>query len=338
VEKGKKALILGDWDADGVVATALLVYSQEIIHKYPLEADVDVEKIPVDPDRLKFLLGRLSGSYNYVYFLDIPYSEAVSGIVKLLKQHFGVERAAIVDHHIASVQKINELKSIFDEVLVDYKKPSSVLLYEELVKRGISVHTKLKEFVEVIKYMDAGRRIPERYMKLFELAKMISKALTAIRNEELWEKTVKWLADPTPSPIPLNEQTWITVKRVIEERDREVTDTAMRLALGAVKVGDFRFVDARGLWKKRGATALASKLSLILKAPVIMLAGTNRGYSLLIIKASGGRAFRVAKFLLAEGVAQDIAGHPNLAIVRVSKDIDKKSLIELLYQALYYTS
>jgi len=338
VEKRKKVLILGDWDADGVVATASLVYSQEILRKYPLEGDVDVEKIPVDPDRLKFLLGKLGGSYNYVYFLDIPYSEAVSGIVKLLKQHFGVERVVIVDHHIASVQKINELRSIFDEVLVDYKKPTSVLLYEELVKRGISVHTKLKEFVEVIKYMDAGRRIPEKYMKLFELAKMISKALTAIRNEELWEKTVKWLADPTPSPIPLNEQTWITVKKVIEERDREVTDVAMRLALGAVKVGDFRFVDARGLWKKRGATALASKLSLILKAPVAMLAGTNRGYSLLIIKASGGRAFRVAKFLLAEGVAQDIAGHPNLAIVRVPKDIDKKSLIELLYQALYYTS
>ncbi|MEM3993680.1 MAG: phosphoesterase, partial [Desulfurococcaceae archaeon] len=180
--------------------------------------------------------------------------------------------------------------------------------------------------------------IPSRLMKLFEIAKMISKALTAVRSEELWLKTINWLADPTPVPMPLTESTWSTVKKAIEERDKEVTEVAMQLAVAAVKVGDFRFIDARHVWKKRGATALASKLSLVLKAPVVMLAGTNRGYALLIIKASGGRAYRVAKYLLAEGIALDIAGHPNLAIVRVAKDIDKKNLIDALYNALYYAS
>jgi len=338
VEKKRKILVLGDWDADGVVATALLTYSQEYAKKYPVEGDVELVKQPIDPDRLRYLLSQVKESYEIVYFLDTPYSEVLDGVVKLLRQHFGVGRVVFVDHHIASVQRVGGLRKVFDEVLVDYRRPTSVILYDEIARRGVNIHSKLREFVEVIKYMDAGKRIPGKYMKLFELAKMISKALTAVRNEELWLKTINWLADPSPSPMPLNESTWNTVKKVIEERDREVREVAMKLAIGAVKIGDLRFIDARHVWRKRGATALASKLALILQAPVAMLAGTNRGYSLLIIKASGGRAYRIAKFLLAEGVANDIAGHPNLAIVRVDKDIDKKNLIELLYQALYYSS
>ncbi|MEM0001371.1 MAG: phosphoesterase [Desulfurococcaceae archaeon] len=337
-EQKQKVLILGDWDADGVVATALLTYSQEYAKKYPVQGNVDLVKMPIDPDRIKYILSQIKESYNIVYFLDIPYSEILGNITKLMKTHFGVNRTVFVDHHIASVQKINDLKNIFDEVIVDYRKPTSVLIYEELIKHNVPIHPKLKEFVEVIKYMDAGKRIPSRLMKLFEIAKMISKALTAVRSEELWLKTINWLADPTPVPMPLTESTWSTVKKAIEERDKEVTEVAMQLAVAAVKVGDFRFIDARHVWKKRGATALASKLSLVLKAPVVMLAGTNRGYALLIIKASGGRAYRVAKYLLAEGIALDIAGHPNLAIVRVAKDIDKKNLIDALYNALYYAS
>jgi hypothetical protein len=315
-----------------------LTYSQEYAKKYPVEGDVELVKQPIDPDRLRYLLSQVKESYEIVYFLDTPYSEVLGGVVKLLRQHFGVGRVVFVDHHIASVQRVSELRKVFDEVFVDYRRPTSVILYDEIARRGVNIHSKLREFVEVIKYMDAGKRIPGKYMKLFELAKMISKALTAVRNEELWLKTINWLADPSPSPMPLNESTWNTVKKVIEERDREVREVAMKLAIGAVKIGDLRFIDARHVWRKRGATALASKLALILQAPVAMLAGTNRGYSLLIIKASGGRAYRIAKFLLAEGVANDIAGHPNLAIVRVDKDIDKKNLIELLYQALYYSS
>lgn len=337
-EKKQKVLVLGDWDADGVVATALLTYSQEYAKKYPIQGNVELVKMPIDPDRIKYLLSQVKDSFNLVYFLDIPYSEILANITKMMKNHFGVERVVFADHHIASVQRISDLKSVFDEVIVDYRRPTSVLIYEELMKHNVPVHPKLREFVEVIKYMDAGKRIPDRLMKLFEIAKMISKALTAVRSEELWLKTINWLADPTPVPMPLNEATWSTVKKIIDDRDREVRDVAMRLAVAAVKVGDFRFVDARHVWKKRGATALASKLSLVLKAPVAMLAGTNRGYSLLIIKAPGGRAYRVAKYLLAEGIALDIAGHPNLAIVRVPKELDKKNLIDALYNALYYAS
>lgn len=337
-EKIKKILVLGDWDADGVVAAALIKYSQEYAKKYPLEESAVVDQIPVDSEKLKYLLSHVKNYYHTVVLLDVPYNDILANIAKILRKHFNVSKIYFIDHHIASIQKTSELNNVFDEVLVDHKKPTSAILYDELAKRGVNVHSRLREFVEVIKYMDAGKKIPSRLIKLFELAKMISKALTAVRNEELWIKTVNWLADPTPTPIPINDSVFSMVSKVVEERDKEIKEVAMRLAVTAVKVGDFRVIDARNAWKKRGTTALASKLSAILKAPVAMIASTNRGYSLLIVKAPGGRAYRVAKYLLAEGIALDIAGHPNLAIVRISKNTEIKKLVEVLHQAIYYVS
>lgn len=334
----KKVLVLGDWDSDGVISTALIEYTQKHLKKYPLEEDVEFHKTPVDPDRVKYILSQIKDNYYAVVFLDIPYSDTLGNIVKMLKLHFGVQQVIFVDHHIASLHRVNEVKSNFDVAVVDFRKPTAALLYDELVSKGIRVHDKLKLFVEVIKYMDSGKRVPSNLLKLFEMAKNISKALTAIRNEELWCRIVEWLADPSPSPMPLDESVWSIAKKVVEERDKEIKDVAMNLAVSAVKVGDLRFVDARYTWKKRGVTALASRLSLILKAPVALVAGTNREYALLILKVPNGRAYRIAKYLLAEGIAQDIAGHPNLAIVRIPKNIDKKTLIDALYQALYYAS
>lgn len=337
IEK-KKVLVLGDWDSDGVTAAALIEYTQKILKKYPIEEEVELHKLPVDPDRIKFLLSQIKTSYHTVIFLDIPFSETLEGIVKMMKLHFGVQKVVFVDHHIASLHRISRIKEVVDVAIVDSHEPAAALLYRDITFKGIRVHDKLKAFVEVIKYMDSGKRVPQNLLKLFEIAKNISKVLTAIRNEELWSRIVEWLADPTPSPAPLDEATWSKARKIIEERDKEIKEIAMDLAVGAVKVGDLRFVDARTAWKKRGVTALASKLSLILKAPVALVAGTNRDYALLVLKVPGGRAYRIAKYLLAEGIAQDIAGHPNLAIVRIPKDIDKKLLVDALYQALYYAS
>lgn len=333
-----RVLVLGDWDADGVVATALLIYAQEYVKTYPLEGDVRVDKIPVDPDKLKYIISLISEEYSVVVILDIPYSEVLGNVIRILKTHFGVSRVVFIDHHIASVQKHSEISKVVDEVIIDFKKPTSVLLYEELSKRGLKIHAKLSSFVEVVKYMDSGRKVPSKLMKLFEIAKAFSKVLTAMRSEELWVKIVEWLANPEPLPLPLDDAMWGKAREIIELRDREVSEAARDLAVTAVKVGDLRFIDARTRWKKRGATALASRLSSILKTPVAVLVNTNRGYPLLILKAPCGRAYRVAKYLLAEGIALDIAGHPNLAIVRISSSVDKSKLVEALYTALYYSS
>lgn len=333
-----RVLAAGDWDADGIVATALISYAQEKLGKYPLECQGVVDKTPVDPDRIKYFLPSINGSYDLVVFLDLPFNDTIRNICRMLKEHFGVRKIMYVDHHITSVQRSKEIEEVADTVLVDYRSPTSTLVYRELQAKGISVHQRLRSFVEVVEYMDMGKRVPNNYIKLFELTKMFSKALTVERDENLWVKIIDWLASPAPLPMPLDEKLWEKVKASIEQRDKEISDKAVELAVAAVKIGDLRFVDARNAWKKRGVTALASKVSSILKSPVALLANTNRDYSLLVLKASNGRAYRIAKFLVGEGVALDIAGHPNLAIVRLPKNIDKDELIQYLYKGIYYAS
>ncbi|MGC9181399.1 phosphoesterase [Thermogladius sp. KZ2Tp1] len=338
MEKPKRVLVAGDWDADGIVSAALLVYTQEKLSLYPLKSVSIVDRVPVDPDRLRYMLNSISAPYDLVVFLDLPYVPYTGNVLKMMKQHFGVGKIMYVDHHLSTLQHEEELRQIVDVLLVDHRQPTVGLLMDELSKNGIRVHKRLESFAMAVRYMDAGKRVPPEYMKIFEITKTISKALTAVRDDELWVKIVNWLADPTPLPMPLDEQVMARVKEVIDKRDSELREVAMSLAIEAVKVGDLRFVDARKKWKKRGATALASKLASILRAPVALLVDTNKNHSLLVIKASRGRAYRMAKYLVGEGVAYDIAGHPNLAIVRVEKEIDKKTVLDALQQALFYTA
>ncbi len=331
-----RVFIGGDWDADGLVATALLVYSQEKLGVYPLNTTAVVDKKPVDPERLRFIFGDLNGVYDLIVFLDLPYTNNVPRVLRILKKHFGVKKIMYIDHHISTIMNKEKLEEVADEVIVDRRNPTSAIVYRILSEKGVHIHSRLKTFVELVNYMDSGRRIPDNLMKLFELVKLISKALTIKRDVELWSKIVDWLASPTPLPLPLEEGVLKRVKDIVEERDRMVEEIATDLAVSAVKIGDFRFIDARSKWRYRGASALASKLASMLKAPVIVWVDTNKEYTLLVIKAFKGRAYRVAKYLLAEGIALDIAGHPNLAIVKIPRNVKNEEIREHLYRAVYY--
>ncbi|ABN70286.1 phosphoesterase, RecJ domain protein [Staphylothermus marinus F1] len=331
-----RVFVGGDWDADGVVAAALIVYSQEKLGMYPLKAKAIVDKKPVDPEKLKFIIGNFRGNYDLVILLDLPYTDTVPRVLKIIKQHFGVKKIMYIDHHLSTLTNKEKLKEVVDELIIDRRMPTAGIVEKLLVENGISIHSRLKSFVEVVKYMDSGKKVPQKYLKLFQITSMFSKALTAIRDEDLWVKIVDWLASPSPLPMPLSEGVMKKVKKIIEIRDKEIKEKALDLALSAVKIGELRFIDARSVWKHRGGTALASKISSILKAPVAVLIDTNKNYSLLIIKAPRGKAYRIAKFLIGEGLALDIAGHPNLAIVKIKKDPDKKVLIDKLREAEFY--
>ncbi len=332
-----RVFVAGDWDADGFVATALIVYAQEKLGVYPLKGRAVVDKKPVDPERIKFIFGDISGSYDLMVFLDLPYTDSVPNILKMLKNHFGIKKIMYIDHHLSTLNNRDKLIDVVDELVVDKSKPTSAIVYDILRRQGVSIHSRLKAFVDLVKYMDSGRRIPSDLMKLFELTKLISKALTIKRDVELWAKIVDWLASPTPLPLPLEEGVLRRVKEIVEERDKEINNIAVDLAVSAMRIGDFRFIDARNKWHYRGASALASKLASILKAPVIVWVGTSKEYTLLVIKAFGGKAYRIAKYLVGEGIAKDIAGHPNLAIVKIPKNISREELIEQLHRAVFYT-
>ncbi len=331
-----RVFVGGDWDADGLVSTALIVYSQEKLGEYPIKGRVFLDKKPVDPERLKFILSDIRIPYDMVILLDVPYTETVPRILWMLKHHFGVKKIMYVDHHLSTQTNAKKLEEIVDELIIDRRKPTALILHDILEERGIRITERLKAFVEVVGYMDTGRRVPDKYMKLFEIASLFSKAFNVVRDEKIWLRIVDWLASPTPLATPMDEKIIRKLKEVVDKRDEEVKQLALDLAMGARKVGSFRFIDARNKWKYRGGTALASKIHAILKAPVALLVDTSKEYTLLIVKAPRGTAFRVAKYFMGNGLALDIAGHPNLAIIKLPKNPDINEILEALLQAQYY--
>ncbi len=337
MKKMPRIFIGGDWDADGIVSTALLVYSQEKLGKYPIEGKAYVEKKPVDPERLKFLISEIRIPYDLVILLDLPYTPVIPRILWMLKKHFGAEKIMYIDHHVSTINAKKKLEEYVDVLLVDRNKPTAAIIYDELIKHGIRVTERLRSFVEVVKYMDTGKRVPAKYMKLFELASLFSKALTVTRNEKIWLKIVDWLSTPVPLTTPLDEKLIFQLKEIVKKRDEEVSRLALDLAVGARRVGNFRFIDARNKWRHRGGTALASKIAGILKAPVAVLVDTYKEYTLLILKAPGGQAYRIAKYFIGKGLASDIAGHPNLAIIKLPKNPNINDIIQTLYEAQYYS-
>lgn len=337
VKKMPRILVGGDWDADGMVATALLIYAQEKLCEYPVKGKVFLEKKPVDPERLKYILTELRTPYDLVVLLDLPYTDSVYRVLWMMKKHFGVGGIIYIDHHISTVNSVKKLREVVDELIVDRTKPTASILYEVLASRGIRVTDRLKAFVEVVTYMDSGKRVPEKYLKLFEIASLFSKALTVARDEKLWLKIVEWLSSPVPLTTPMDEKVIQKLKEIVRKRDEEIKQLAIDLAMGARKAGSFRFVDARTKWKHRGGSALASKIASILKAPVAVLVDTNKEYTLLIIKAPRGLAYRVAKYFVGIGLAMDIAGHPNLSIIKLPKNPNIDEIIEALIQAQYYS-
>jgi len=331
-----RVFIAGDWDADGIIASALLLYAQEKVGKYPIEGTAIVDLKPMDPERLRFLLKEVRANYDAIVFLDIPYIRGLENLLGILKRHFGVKKIIFIDHHISTLNNEIKLRKIVDELYVS-QEPTSTILYNILVEHGVKVTNKLKLFVETVSYMDRGLRVPKKYMKLYELTALFSKALTVKRDEDIWIQLVKWLANPMPIPMPLDKRILEEVKKAVAERDRELKEVAIDLAMSARKVGYIKFIDARKKWRKRGSTSLVSKIGRILKSPVAVLFSTTKGYPILIIKASRGAAYRIAKYLMGEGIAQDIAGHPNLAIVRLKNDVDMETLLKSLQKASFYT-
>ncbi len=335
-ERVKRVLIAGDWDADGVISAALVYYAQAKLGKYPYEAKAVVDMKPLDPERFTRILTSLDAMYDAVIMLDIPFFHRLPNILKLLKEHMGVGEIIFVDHHLSSHTNRRLLEKYVDKLILG-EQPTAAIIREELEKRGIRIPERLRMFVEVVTYMDSGKRVPQKYMKLFELVSKVSKALTVIRDEEIWEKFVLWLANPFPTQ--LDPRIFRRVEEAVKRRDEELKNLAIDLAMGARRIGDLRFIDARKKWKTRGGTALVSKISHVVKAPVAVLFDTRRNFMLLIIKAPGGRAYRIAKNLVGEGIAEDdIAGHPNLAIVRIRKDVSIEELVRALHKALYYAA
>ena len=326
--------VIADWDADGVTSAAMIYYAQSYRRVYPLRGRHDVALEPAGPrgfpDALNNIVGG-GGCPDALVVLDIPLTnnvyEVLSGFLRDCKE----TRLVYIDHHFSTIYMSKKLYELSEEVYLGHK-PTAMLTFNLLRSLGVRHMTpRLEAFMKAVGVLERGARpLTDAERNIVRLAASISKACTVLRDKELWQKLVKWLASPLPQDMPFDRKLVEKVVRIAEESDKEIMEKAKELAITARRIGYIRFIDARGKWSSRGSSALASKLYKVLKQPVALLIERDDGVKLLIIRSRGKGAYRVATGLVKEGIALDIGGHSGLAIVRLKEDIEMAELEKAL--------
>ncbi len=332
---GADVVVIADWDADGATSAAMIYYAQRYKGIYPLRgrSDVDVALYPSGPRGFPDALAKAVDGKpcpRALVVLDIPLADTVYTTLKKFVASCKDTRLIYIDHHYVTLHEQSKLYELSEEVLVGHK-PTAILTYNLLRSVGLRKLTpRLEAFMRAVGVLEKDRRPAPGEDKLVRLAASISKATTVLRDEGLWRKLVLWLASPLPSEYPFDMKLVERVLEVARKSDEEVEEAARMLAFEARRVGYIKFVDARGKWKGRGASALASKLYKILKQPVALLVERDDGVRLLIVRSRGESAYRIAVGLLREGVAENIGGHSSLAVARLRDDVSLERLLDAL--------
>ncbi len=331
--EGAPVVVIADWDADGATSAAMIYYAQRYKGVYPLRGGREVALYPSGPRGFPDALAKaVEGKVcpEALVVLDIPLADTVYGSLRSFLARCRGSRLIYIDHHFSTIHEAGKLYELTEEVLVGHK-PTALLTYKLLQSVGLRRLTpRLEAFMRAVGVLEKERRPQRGEDKLVKLAASISKATTVLRDEELWRKLVLWLASPLPSETPFDMRLVEKVLEVARRSDREIEEKAKMLAFEARRVGYIKFVDARGKWSGRGASALASKLYKILKQPVAVLVERDDGVRLLIVRTRGRSAYRLAVGLLEEGVAENIGGHSSLAVARLKPGVDIDRLLDVL--------
>lgn len=322
--------VIADWDADGVTSAAMIYYAQHYKRVYPLRGHYDVALEPAGPRGFPDALGHIvggGGCPDALVVLDIPLTSSVYDVLSNFLRECKETRLVYIDHHFSTIYMSKKLYELSEEVYLGHK-PTAMLTFNLLRSLGVRHMTpRLEAFMKAVGVLERGARpLTEAERRVVKLAASISKACTVLRDKEMWQKLVKWLASPLPQDMPFDRKLVEKVVKIAEESDREIMEKAKELAITARRIGYIRFIDARGKWASRGSSALASKLYKVLKQPVALLIERDDGVKLLIIRSKGRGAYRVATGLVKEGIALDIGGHSGLAIVRLKDDLDLPEL------------
>ncbi len=330
---GSPVVVIADWDADGATSAAMIYYAQRYKGVYPLRGSHDVALYPSGPRGFPDALARaVEGKRcpEALVVLDIPLADTVYSALKRFLGSCSGARLVYIDHHYATLHESSKLYELTEEALVGHK-PTAVLTYSLLQSMGLRKLTpRLQAFMRAVGVLEKDRRPVRGEDKLVRLAASISKATTVLRDEELWRRLVLWLASPLPAETPFDMKVVERVLEVAKRSDAEIEEKAKMLAFEARRVGYIKFVDARGKWSGRGASALASKLYKILRQPVAVLVERDDGVRLLIVRSRGESAYRLAVGLLREGLAENIGGHSSLAVARLADGVDLGRLLDAL--------
>ncbi|MEB3780628.1 MAG: hypothetical protein GSR85_10455 [Desulfurococcales archaeon] len=332
-------LIVADWDADGVVAAAIMLYAQERVGRFPVEERLKPDIMPSGPRSIAENLS--SGCWDHVVILDIPYTQEVELVIKRLREECN-SKIYYFDHHNSTIENMPKLEEEYNIFVVVGKSPTAVIVSRFLEGMGVKLTPRLGEFVKAVSVLEGGgKRQANISSGMVSVAASISKSLNQLRSKNAWIKYVQWLSNPIPfeiAAIKMGEDKINLVKygmEVSKKNDEELKDIAMELAMSAKNLGFIRFVDARDKWKRRGSSALTSAIYRILNAPVAALFEKDEGSRILIIRAGEGFAEEIMKSLHDMDIIDDIGGHGNIAVARLRDEVTIKRLETALRRAAF---
>ncbi len=333
-------VIIADWDADGVVASAQLVYVQERLGMFPVRSRIPVNLIPSGPRGFKEKVqGRC---WDHVLVVDIPFTSDVDdGLNSMLRSGCRF-KLYYFDHHRSTVESSGYMESVYNGLIVTGNYPTSVIVKNFLEKHGIRITPRLKLFVEAVTVIEGGRGNVQANERIVGIVAAISKHLNRTKDPSVWCKYVRWLADPIPFDdieLQLGREIPGLIDeslKVSKEADEELREIAMNLSMSAKRVGYVRLVDARGKWSSRGASALASAIHKIVGEPVVLVVDRMDGAILIVIRSSRGEAGRLVEMLHSLGLIEDKGGHENIAVARLSKNVSLSQLENMLLRLSPY--
>ncbi|MEB3844666.1 MAG: phosphoesterase [Desulfurococcales archaeon] len=348
--------IIADWDADGVVSAALLLYAQEVKGVFPLKKRTKVCLIPSGPRSITKI--KESGEcWPIIVILDIPYTQEVDEVLNHLKEHCG-SKIYYFDHHKTTIEAMPKIEEKYNVYVVVGRSPTSVLLQRFLEGLNVRITPRLREFVKAIAVLEGNKHLKKEVDAsegIVRLAASISKALNQTRSSEAWAKYVRWVSNPIPFEdikirvrTPRTEENNASTARkrsllkvgmeISQVSDKEVKEAARELAMSAKNLGYVKFVDARGRWEKRGSSALASAIYKIVNFPVAVLVEKEEGNRLLIIRSGRGEAESIMSELYKMGIVEDTGGHRNIAVARLKDIVTINMLERSLRKASFYAA
>ncbi len=330
--KSDDGVIIADWDADGAVSAAILLYLQNN-QLYPVKKKVDIHTFPSGPREIERLFNKFSGCPAYYAFLDIPFTTELGRVFERIKKECPNTMIVYIDHHFSSLENLGVIRKYVDKLRIGKSKPTSMHLNDIAIDVGKKLPERLRLFAESIGFIELGRRPPEDMLQVVELVASLARALKLERKRDFWTKMVKWMSSPLP--IPLSKSDMEILERVKEEsqkKDEELEKAATDLAVSALKVGCFRFIDARRKWKRRGVSSLATRLARKLRSPIALLATLGDG-EILVIRTRNNAAKLIADEIQQAGYAEDIGGHGNLSIVKLKKEYNFNEIKKILLRS-----
>ena len=120
-------LVVGDWDADGIIASAEILFAQETARAFPVKgAKCTPELRPSSPRNIGDVLK--DPCWDYLVILDIPFTPEVEQALDSVVSNGCRPKIYYFDHHKVTIEKSPYIESKYSAVAFVGISPTSVLV------------------------------------------------------------------------------------------------------------------------------------------------------------------------------------------------------------------